>query len=178
MLKAIAGLWPVRAGVITFNGRDLTGLPPWEIHRLGVGLLLQGGPVFDDLTVKENLTVAASARGDRPAPSALQSILESLGPFGSQKASTLSGGERQLLSVAMMLRGNPSCLLLDEPSANLSAAKQEMLAAAIRGLMSEKGRVRTSLIVEQNVGFALPLATDVYRLVSGRLAKNKRARPR
>ena len=133
MLKVIAGLLRPKAGSIALDGRDITGQPPREISRLGLAYVPQEFNIFPTMSVRENLEMGGyiDARG---AARRIDGVLARFPVLASKRrhaARTLSGGERQMLAMAMALMVEPAVLLLDEPSAGLSPAAAERLFDAI-----------------------------------------------
>jgi branched-chain amino acid transport system ATP-binding protein len=170
LLKAIAGLLRPKSGSVTFNGRDIAGLPAREISRLGLAYVPQEFNVFPTLSVRENLEIGGYIDG-KAAARRIEGVLARFPPLiGKQRhaARTLSGGERQMLAVAMALMVEPAVLLLDEPSAGLSPVAAERLFDAIVAIHKDGVAVA---IVEQNANEALAISDRAYLLVDG---KNRR----
>jgi branched-chain amino acid transport system ATP-binding protein len=167
-LKSIIGLVPPRSGRVVLGGRDLAGLPPYRIARQGIGYVPEERRIFGNLTIRENLEVARRTWGEQPAqPWTADRVFElfpHLGSLRDRPAGRLSGGEQQMLTIARTLMGNPSLLLLDEPSEGLAPLVVEMLAAQLAGL---KGTGLTMLVAEQNVHFVSELGDRVYVLEKG-----------
>jgi branched-chain amino acid transport system ATP-binding protein len=113
-LKAIMGLVRPQAGEILFEGRSLRGLEPFEIARLGLGYVAEDRRLFTDLTVAENLEVGRRPGGRSEAD--VLALFPALKAMLGRPAGRMSGGEQQMLAIARTLMGNPSALLLDEPS--------------------------------------------------------------
>ena len=153
-LKAVMGLLPPRAGRVRFAGRDVAGWPPYRIARLGLGYVPEDRRVFTDLTVAENLEV-----GRRPAPPGTEpwtpdrlfAIFPNLAEMRGRRASAMSGGEQQMLTIARTLMGNPTAILLDEPSEGLAPVIVEQMAEAV--LRMKAGGLAV-LLSEQNLHFA------------------------
>ena len=165
-LKAVAGQLKVREGQIAVGGEPLTGLRPREIAARGVAYVPQEGNVFPTLTIRENLEI-----GGYLAPKQASRRIEDLFarfPILAQKrreaARALSGGQRQILAVAIALMVEPRLLLLDEPSAGLSPVAAQDLFATIRGIRDQGVAV---VLVEQNALEALDLADRAYILAAG-----------
>jgi branched-chain amino acid transport system ATP-binding protein len=167
LLKAIAGLLRPKAGAITLRGRDIAGLPPREISRLGLAYVPQEFNIFPTMSVRENLEIGGYI--DRKVASLrIDGVLAQFPVLADKRrhaARTLSGGERQILAMAMALMVEPTVLLLDEPSAGLSPVAAERLFDAI--VQIHKGGVAIA-IVEQNANEALAIADRAYILVDGR----------
>jgi branched-chain amino acid transport system ATP-binding protein len=167
LLKAIAGLLRPKAGAITLRGRDVAGLPPREISRLGVAYVPQEFNIFPTMSVRENLEIGGYI-DRKAATSRIDGVLAQFPALADKRrhaARTLSGGERQMLAMAMALMVEPAVLLLDEPSAGLSPVAAEQLFDAI--VQVHKDGVAIA-IVEQNANEALAIADRAYILVDGR----------
>jgi branched-chain amino acid transport system ATP-binding protein len=167
-LKAIMGLVPVRAARMQFAGRDILGLPTYRIARLGLGYVPEERRIFTDLTVYENLEVGAKmAVGSTRAawtPERLFSVFPNLAEMKGRRASQMSGGEQQMLTIARTLMGNPEAVLLDEPSEGLAPVIVEQMAEAVRRMKAEGIAV---LLSEQNLAFASALADRTYIIEKG-----------
>lgn len=173
LLKAIAGLLVPKSGRITLRGRDITGQASREISRLGLAYVPQEFNIFPTMSVRENLEMggyidpkAAGRRID-----AVFTRFPLLAEKRRHAARTLSGGERQILAMAMALMVDPAVLLLDEPSAGLSPVAAERLFDTI-GQIHRDGI--SIVMVEQNANEALAVSDRAYILVDGR---NSRAGP-
>jgi branched-chain amino acid transport system ATP-binding protein len=167
-VRSIIGLTPPRAGRVVFRGRDLIGLPPYRIARLGIGFVPEDRRVFPNLTVHENLEVARRTwAGDAAATWTTERVF-ALFPILAQRrrqlGGTLSGGEQQMLTIARTLMGNPDVLLLDEPSEGLAPLVVETLREQLERL---KASGITMILAEQNVRFVSELGTRVYVLENG-----------
>ena len=175
LLKAIAGMLPfelgeVIAGRIMFEGADLTGAHPARIARRGVALVQDGRQCFRGLTVQENLKAASLLRPDG-AKARLDMVLgyfPVLAEMRQRQAGFLSGGQLQMLVIAMALMGSPKLLLLDEPSLGLSPVMVETVFDALERMQRDLGM--TIVVAEQTVPRLLRIATDVYALSGGRVA--------
>jgi branched-chain amino acid transport system ATP-binding protein len=171
LLAAISGAQPAAQGTIRLDGREIQRLRSDAIVRLGVALVPERRDLFPDMTVMENLEMGAYSRTDAPAIRAdLAEILEwfpVLAERRRQRASTLSGGEQQMLAIgrAMMLR--PRLLLLDEPSLGVAPIILEKIFAIVQRINRDRGT--TILLVEQNTLIALALAARAYVLETGRI---------
>jgi len=175
LLKAIAGLLTPSRGAITFKDRSLVGLPAREITRLGVAYVPQEHNVFPSMSVAENLEI-----GGYVAPAHMHARVEAvlarfpvLGRKRRHAARTLSGGERQILAMAMALMVEPELMLLDEPSAGLAPAAAERLFEEVRAVNRDKVAI---VLVEQNASEALAVADRAYILVDGRTSRTGEAR--
>jgi len=167
-LRAISGLVKPAAGTITFAGRDLRGVPPHEIVRLGIGHSPEGRRIFPRMTVRENLELGAYTRtSKREVTADTESVLETfprLRERFEQKAGTMSGGEQQMLAIGRALMGRPRLLLLDEPSLGLSPLFVQTIFSVIRAISA---RGTTVLLIEQNATQALAVAGRGYVLEVG-----------
>jgi branched-chain amino acid transport system ATP-binding protein len=161
-MRSIMGLTPPQAGRVTWKGTDITGWDPYRVARAGIGFVPEDRRIFADLTVWENLDVAA-----RPGAWTLERVFDlfpKLRELTSRNGGYLSGGEQQMLTIARTLMGNPELLLLDEPSEGLAPLVVDHLREQIARLKQEG---LTILLAEQNVEFSLTLAERVYVLEKG-----------
>ena len=165
-LKAIMGLLPARAGRVRFQGADITGLPPFRIARLGLGYVPEDRRIFTDLTVFENLGVGRRDARGRAAwtPERLFAVFPNLAEMRNRRASAMSGGEQQMLTIARTLMGNPDAVLLDEPSEGLAPVIVDQMAEAVLRMKAEGIAV---LLSEQNLDFAAAVADRAYVIEKG-----------
>jgi branched-chain amino acid transport system ATP-binding protein len=165
-IRSIIGFTPPRRGVIRFKGRDITGLQPYKIARLGIGLVPQGRHIFPSLNVKENLTMSARETGKPEAWSLdrVYSLFPILKERASCKGNLLSGGEQQMLTIGRALMTNPALLLMDEPSEGLAPIIVREVGHVIRQLKESGFSI---LLVEQNLPVALGVADYVYIVSKG-----------
>lgn len=177
LVRTISGLVRPRAGSIRLNGRELTRLAPETISRLGIGHVPEGRGVLAELTVEENLRLGGLWRKDRDdRRAALSEAYDLFSPLKERRdlpAFTLSGGERQMLSIARALAARPTLLLLDEPSLGLAGRVLAQIMARIKELVQE--RRLTVVLIEQNARSALSMADDAVVLSLGRVAVHERA---
>ena len=175
LLKSIAGFLKPREGAITFEGKPIGGLRPREITRQGIAFVPQEANVFPSLTIEANLEMGGyvDRRATKERMQAAYARFPILAERRTQEARTLSGGQRQMLAVAMALMAAPRLMLLDEPSAGLSPAAAQELFALIKGLHAEG---MTVIMVEQNALDALEIADRGYLLVDGSNAREGDAR--
>ena len=169
-LKAIMGLVPVLSGDVLLDGRSLKGLEPHQIARLGLGYVPEDRRIFTDLTVSENLEVGRqAARGAVPpwTEERLYALFPALGPLRERRGARMSGGEQQMLCIARTLAGNPTTILLDEPSEGLAPVVVEQVAKAI---VEIKRAGVTVLLAEQSRHFAGRVADRTYVLEKGVIA--------
>jgi branched-chain amino acid transport system ATP-binding protein len=166
-LSSIMGLVPPRAGTIRFDGADIRGREPFEACRAGLGFVPENCRLFGGLTVAENFDAARRPARDGAANWGLPEILEifpDVSEFLTRRASTLSGGQQRMVAIARTLLGNPSLLLLDEPSEGLAPL---VVDAILQRLKRLKAAGTTVLISEQNLRFATELADRVLIIERG-----------
>ena len=170
ILCTISGLLRPRRGSIRFQGQDITMLPAEQIVRLGIIQVPEGRKIFAPLTVRENLEMGAYTRENKAE---IQQSLERV--FASfprlkerinQLGGTLSGGEQQMLATGRGLMGDPTLLLLDEPSMGLSPILVEEIFRIIQQINAKGTSI---LLVEQNAHMALSIAHRAYVLETGRI---------
>jgi branched-chain amino acid transport system ATP-binding protein len=177
LVRTISGLTRPRSGSVRLDGRDITRLAPDEIARLGVAHVPQGQGVLAELTVDENLRLGGLWRRD-PAGQrrALAEAYDLFPPLATRRhlaAFSLSGGERQMLSVGRALVARARVLLLDEPSLGLARLVLVQIMARIRALVLERGL--TVLLIEQNAKSALSVADEGIVLHLGKVVARGRA---
>jgi branched-chain amino acid transport system ATP-binding protein len=170
-LRAISGLVKPASGTIVYDGRNLHGVAPHEIVRLGVGHSPEGRRVFPRMTVRENLELGAYTRtSKREIAADMEQVLETFPRLRErigQKAGTMSGGEQQMLAIGRALMGRPRLLLLDEPSLGLAPIVVQTIFSVIRAI---NARGTTILLIEQNASQALAVAARGYVLEVGVVA--------
>ncbi|MDE3091187.1 MAG: ABC transporter ATP-binding protein [Chloroflexota bacterium] len=167
-IRSIIGFTPPRAGVIVFKTTDITRLSSDRIARAGIGLVPQGRRIFPDLTVRENLTLAARGSGRRAGWDlpVLYAQLPRLREREQHRGNELSGGEQQMVAIGRALMSNPDLLLMDEPTEGLAPLIVREIA---RLLLELKAKRQSILLVEQNLGMALQVADRVYVMSKGRI---------
>ena len=169
LLKTICGLIRPYSGQILFDGRDMAGRPSYHIARAGISYVPEGGRLFPNMTVRENLLMGAFATPANLKSGLLEEIY-TLFPIlqrrGRQYAATLSGGEKQMLAISRGLVSSPKILMLDEPSLGIAPKLVEEIYDRLHAL---KAKGLTVLLVEQNTNFALELADRAYVLENGRI---------
>ena len=164
-MRSIMGLTPASGGRIEWKGRNLRGLAPYEVAGAGIGFVPEDRRIFSELTVWENLDVAARRTGNgRWSVERVYDLFPKLKEISDRQGGFLSGGEQQMLTIARTLMGNPELLLLDEPSEGLAPLVVESLRQRIGDL---KRNGLTILLAEQSVAFCLALADRVYVLEKG-----------
>jgi ABC-type branched-subunit amino acid transport system ATPase component len=174
-VKSILGYVRVTRGSILFRGEDILGLSPTQRVACGIGYVPQLLNTFRPLTVAENLDIGAYRLGRSQRKRAIAQAFDLfplLAERASQRASTLSGGERQLLAMARALVVSPALIFLDEPSAGLSPARADEVFEHVGGIARTGVAV---VIVEQDVHRALEISDRAYVLVTGHVAFHGRA---
>jgi branched-chain amino acid transport system ATP-binding protein len=173
-LRAISGLQPVKEGQIFFQGKDITGIAPEKLVESGIAHVPEGRQIFRPMSVYENLELGGHIIYRRHGKKQLKADIEGmyeLFPILRQRtkqyAGTLSGGEQQMLAIAMALMARPRLLLLDEPSMGLAPLIIKEIFRLIKELQQE--RKLTVLLIEQNAGAALKIADRGYVLETGRI---------
>jgi len=169
LLRTISGLLKPRGGKITFDGQDFTGAPPHDVTRAGIAHVPEGGRLFANMSVLENLWMGAYSNRDSLKAGVLDEIFGMfpvLEERRKQLAKTLSGGERQMLAIGRGLTLRPRLLMLDEPSLGLAPKLVDTIYERLHALR-ELGL--TVLLVEQNTTYALELAGRAYVLENGRI---------
>ena len=173
LLKCLMGLLPTLSGTIALDGTDISAWPTHRRSAHGIAYVPQGREIFAELTVGENIRVAARAHGtlDTPLVEETLALFPVLTQMWSRAGGALSGGQQQQLAIARALVTNPSILILDEPTEGI----QPNIVAAIRDvLQSLKGRM-SLLLVEQYLDFALSLADEIVVLSRGAIVESGRA---
>jgi len=171
ILRAITGLAKPRSGQIHYLGERLDGTPASDIVRKGIAMVPEGRRVFPLMSVKDNLLMGAFSRTDKAEIArTLESVLERfprLRERYSQQASTLSGGEQQMMVIGRALMARPRLLLLDEPSLGIAPKLVQDIARAIVAISrDEKVSV---LLVEQNSRMAMSISNRTYALSTGKV---------
>lgn len=165
-LKAISGLLRPSSGQVTFGGTELVGRRSAWIAKQGIALVPEGREVIPSLTVEENLELGCFASKDPLPFGEVFALFPVLEDRRAQRASTLSGGEQQMLAVARALVGRPTLLMLDEPSMGLAPI---VVANMFRRINDIVATGVTLLLVEQNASMALSTVQRGYVMASGRI---------
>lgn len=169
-LHTVSGLLPAKAGHITFDGQDITKVPPHKIVTMGMAHVPEGRRVFANMSVIQNLRMGAFTRTDKQEiEDTIQKVYKRfprLEERQNQLAGTLSGGEQQMLAMGRALMSQPKIILMDEPSMGLSPIYVNEIFDIIKEV-SEGGT--TVLLVEQNAKKALAIADRAYVLETGKI---------
>lgn len=172
IMHSICNLIPKAGGHVSFEGNDITAVPPHKLVPMGIAQVPEGRRIFQELTVSENLRMGAYTRRDsREISATLEKMYERfpiLKERSSQIAGTLSGGEQQMLAMSRALMSHPKLILLDEPSMGLSPLYVNIIFDMVKTINAEG---TTVLMVEQNAKKALEIADRTYVLEIGRITK-------
>jgi branched-chain amino acid transport system ATP-binding protein len=167
--RSLMGLVPRRSGTIHFDGADISGLATHEIAQRGLGFVPEDRRVFTELTVEENFLVGRQPpRSGAPEwdPDKIYALFPNLGEMRKRPGGRMSGGEQQMLTIGRTLMGNPSLVLLDEPSEGLAPKIVEQMAAAIQTMKREGLAI---LLSEQNLHFARLISDRCVIVEKGRV---------
>lgn len=162
--KSIMGLIPYRYGVMEFDGEDVTGFPTAELSQRGISIMHQGGRVFDNLTIDENLKLAGKV--DDEFRNLIPLLREGI---GSRMADRLSGGQRHQLALAMTLLSHPRLVILDEPSAGLSPKAVEEMYQILTTVKQKMGV--SIILIEQNISKAISFCNRSILLAQGQISR-------
>lgn len=167
LIKAVAGLIHIESGTVNLKGDEITRIKPHLIGTLGIAYVPQTANIFATLTVRENLALAARRCKGNPAErmAAMIDLFPALSERITVRAGGLSGGQRQVLAIAMALIAEPDLILMDEPTAGLSPKAAEDVAAIIQSIAKRGVAI---LLVEQNAKLALRFSDRAYILADGR----------
>lgn len=168
-LKSIIGLVKPRSGSIEFRGQSIERKAAYQIARMGLGYVPEERRIFTDLTVLENLEVGRQPpRAGAPTWDfeRIGALFPNLKEMPDRQGGQMSGGEQQMLTIARTLVGNPSCVLLDEPSEGVAPVIVDQMAEAIRGLKRAGVAI---LLSEQNLHFAAEVADRAYIIEKGQI---------
>jgi branched-chain amino acid transport system ATP-binding protein len=166
LLLTIMGYTQLRSGRVTWQGKDISRMPPHRRAAGGIGWVAQEREIFPTLTVEENLTVAARAGAWNLA--SVYKLFPRLAERNRNMGNQLSGGEQQMLAIARALMTNPALMLLDEPFEGLAPVIVDELIAAIKAMLA--GRSIAIMLVEQHTDIALELTRDAIVLERGAVA--------
>lgn len=164
LFRTVSGFLKKDKGSIFFKGQDIGDLWAYEVALLGLKYIQQDKHVFADLTVRENLELSSYATKDYRWDGVLEYFLQ-LKTLMDRKGGNLSGGERQMLLIAMALLGKPSLLLMDEPTEGLAPHVINDLKDAIKRIRAET----TLMIIEQNLPLTAEVADRVYAMKEGKI---------
>ncbi|WP_341988910.1 ABC transporter ATP-binding protein [Azorhizobium sp. AG788] len=167
--RSVVGLVSQRTGQIRFEGEDVSRLPTYDIVRRGLGYVPEDRRVFTELTVEENFSVGRQPPRAGVAtwtPERLYELFPNLGEMRTRLGGQMSGGEQQMLTIGRTLMGNPSLVLLDEPSEGLAPKIVEQMADAI---LTMKREGLSIVISEQNLHFAKLISDRAYIIEKGRI---------
>ena len=168
-LKSIIGMVRPRRGTVEFAGKRIERLAPYRIARMGLGYVPEERRIFTDLTVLENLEVgrqAARAGAQTWDFERIGALFPNLREMPHRQGGRMSGGEQQMLTIARTLMGNPSCVLLDEPTEGVAPVIVDQMTEAIAGLKAAGVAI---LLSEQNLHFALAVADRAYIIEKGEI---------
>jgi branched-chain amino acid transport system ATP-binding protein len=167
-IRSVMGLLRPTSGRVVWKGSNIAGWAPHRVARAGIGFVPEDRRIFPELTVWENLDVAARAgrRNGHWNIAAVFALFPKLEELRNRPGGFLSGGEQQMLTIGRTLMGNPELLLLDEPSEGLAPL---VVAALLENIRSLKEQGLTILLAEQGVDFSLALADRVYLLEKGHI---------
>jgi len=165
LLQTIMGFIKPSAGSISFEGKEITNASTYARTRLGVGYVPQDRPVFSDLSVRENLLIGASRlpKNERTDLAPVLDIFPKLADRLDQKAGTMSGGERKMVGIARALIGQPTLLVMDEPTEGVWHGVVDEIQERLIG----HGKNNAILIVEQNLDFTIGIASQILLLERG-----------
>ena len=165
LIRSIMHFYATSQGTISVEGQNITHMDPFQIARIGIGLVPQGRGIFTSLTTKENLDIGKQTlRQGQWTMDRILNIFPALKNRLQNPAGNLSGGEQQMLAIGRMLMGNPKIALMDEPSEGLSPLLVWELAAVINELKQQQVSV---LLTEQNVNFAAHISDYLYIINNG-----------
>lgn len=169
LLKSISGFLAPSQGSIELQGDSLLGLRPDQVAQKGLRFVAQDKKVFSELTVRDNLELAAHASGEKleDAVEKLLSLYPKFEQFMDKKAGGLSGGQREILLIGRALVGEPGVLLVDEPTEGLAAIVIDDIFRILSGM---KEKIST-IIVEQNLSVVGKLADRIYIMKEGKIEK-------
>ena len=170
-MQSIMGLIHPKSGTVTYDGKNITGMPAYKIVKMGMTQVPEGRRIFAELTVYENLLMGAYIESDKAKIKRdideIYTIFPRLGERKNQVAGTLSGGEQQMLAMGRAMMSHPSLLMLDEPSMGLSP----LLVDQVFDIIKHFHQIGTTiLLVEQNASKSLSISDRAYVLENGAIA--------
>jgi urea transport system ATP-binding protein len=170
LLKCLVGLVPTRSGAVSFNGTDITTLPPYARARLGIGYVPQGREIFPRLTVEENLLMGLATRSSSAKlPARIFELFPVLKEMLHRRGGDLSGGQQQQLAIGRALASGPKILILDEPTEGIQPSIIKHIGSVISQL-AKSGEMGI-LLVEQYYDFAKELADHYIVMSRGEIIK-------
>ena len=170
LLKCLVGLVPTRSGAVSFNGTDVTTLPPYARARLGIGYVPQGREIFPRLTVEENLLMGLATRSSSAKlPARIFELFPVLKEMLHRRGGDLSGGQQQQLAIGRALASGPKVLILDEPTEGIQPSIIKHIGSVISQL-AKSGEMGI-LLVEQYYDFAKELADHYIVMSRGEIIK-------
>ena len=170
-MQSIMGLIHPKSGTVTYDGKNITGMPAYKIVKMGMTQVPEGRRIFAELTVYENLLMGAYIESDKAKIKRdideIYTIFPRLGERKNQVAGTLSGGEQQMLAMGRAMMSHPRLLMLDEPSMGLSP----LLVDQVFDIIKHFHQIGTTiLLVEQNASKSLSISDRAYVLENGAIA--------
>ena len=167
-MRSIMGLTPPKTGKVIFDGKDVTGVAPYKVARIGIGFVPEDRRIFPDLTVRANLDVGLRKTKGKTSWTIdrIYQLFPRLKELANRRGGNLSGGEQQMLTIARTLMGSPDLILLDEPSEGLAPIIVKALGEFI-DLLKREGT--TVLLSEQNVKFSLKHSDRAYIVDNGHI---------
>ena len=167
-MRSIMGLTPPKTGKVIFDGKDVTGVAPYKVARIGIGFVPGDRRIFPDLTVRANLDVGLRKTKGKTSWTIdrIYQLFPRLKELANRRGGNLSGGEQQMLTIARTLMGSPDLILLDEPSEGLAPIIVKALGEFI-DLLKREGT--TVLLSEQNVKFSLKHSDRAYIVDNGHI---------
>ncbi len=170
LLKCLVGVVPLRSGALTFDGKDITSLAPYQRARLGIGYVPQGREIFPRLTVEENLLMGLAPKsGASKIPARIFDMFPVLKDMLHRRGGDLSGGQQQQLAIGRALASDPKILILDEPTEGIQPSIIKDIGNVISALT--KGGEMAVLLVEQYYDFAKSLADHYLVMSRGEIIK-------
>jgi branched-chain amino acid transport system ATP-binding protein/urea transport system ATP-binding protein len=171
LLRTLMGHLRPSAGSVVFDGRDLTGRPPFAVSNAGIAYVPQGREVFRDFSVEENLLLGLIGKRGLPrrVPDAVYQRFPILAERRRQKAGTMSGGEQQQLAIARAIVSRPRLLLLDEPTEGIQPSIVQSLGVAVAAIARDEGM--SVLLVEQSLELVLAVSSRCLFMENGRIVE-------